>query len=67
MGPGGTAYGHAFTPHTVTPVARVCDGDRAVGDGTPGPVTPALRDALLGVRTGRAPDPRGRLRPVPAA
>lgn len=57
------------TAAVVTPVTRVCDrdGDWVIGDGAPGPVTLALRDALLGVQTGRAPDPRGWTRPVPAA
>jgi branched-chain amino acid aminotransferase len=30
-----------------------------VGDGTPGPVTMKLREQLLGLQTGSAPDPHG--------
>lgn len=56
------------TAAVVTPVSRVRDegGDWTIGDGTPGPVTRALRGALLDVQHGRVPDHRGWLRPVPA-
>jgi branched-chain amino acid aminotransferase len=37
-------------------------GDWTVGDGTPGPITMQLREALLAMQTGRAPDPHGWMR-----
>jgi branched-chain amino acid aminotransferase len=54
------------TAAVVTPIARVRDrgGDWVVGDGTPGPVTRALRSSLLDLQRGRTPDTRGWLRPV---
>jgi branched-chain amino acid aminotransferase len=49
------------TAAIVTPVGRVKDagGEFAVGDATPGEVTMRLRQALLDVQTGAAPDPHG--------
>jgi branched-chain amino acid aminotransferase len=45
----------------VTPVGEVkhADGSFTVGDGTPGEVTTRVRDALLGIQQGTAPDPYG--------
>lgn len=56
------------TAAVVTPVTRICDegGDWTVGEGRPGPVTLALRDALLDVQKGRSADPRGWMREVGA-
>ncbi len=52
------------TAAEVTPIRSV---DRIpVGDGRPGPMTRALQDALLGVASGRRPDPHGWLTPVPS-
>jgi branched-chain amino acid aminotransferase len=47
------------TAAVVTPVgmARSTTGDWAIGDGTPGPVTRRLREALLGIQFGHLPDP----------
>ncbi|MEU5868021.1 MULTISPECIES: branched-chain amino acid aminotransferase [unclassified Nonomuraea] len=49
------------TAAVVTPVGRVRDrdGDWTIGDGTPGPVTRALRTALVDLHHGIAPDPDG--------
>ncbi len=49
------------TAAVVTPVGTVksADGQWTVGDGTPGPVTMRLRQALLDIQTGRAADPFG--------
>lgn len=57
------------TAAVVTPVTRVRDqgGDWVVGDGTPGPVTLALREALLDVQHGRTADPEHWMRPVALA
>ena len=54
------------TAAVVTPVGRVRDGDDwfTIGDGTMGPVTARLRQALLDVQHGRRPDPAGWLHPV---
>jgi branched-chain amino acid aminotransferase len=54
------------TAAVVTPVASVRTPDDvwSVGDGSPGPVTMRLREALLAVQTGRAPDPHGWLHRV---
>jgi branched-chain amino acid aminotransferase len=43
------------------------DGEVTVGDGRVGPVTRRLRDALLAVQRGQAPDPHGWTREVTAA
>ncbi len=52
----------------VTPVGAVRDGEAhwTVGDGTLGPVTAALREALVDIQQGRAPDPDGWRHPVAA-
>jgi branched-chain amino acid aminotransferase len=49
------------TAAVITPVglAKSAHGSWTVGDGEPGPVTMALRKALLEVQTGRAPDTHG--------
>ncbi|HET9894002.1 MAG TPA: branched-chain amino acid aminotransferase [Streptosporangiaceae bacterium] len=46
------------TAAVVTPIGHVRDpgGDWTIGDGTPGPVTLALHDALVSVHRGRAAD-----------
>jgi branched-chain amino acid aminotransferase len=46
------------TAAVITPVGRVdsADGSWTIGDGTPGPVTMALRQALLDIQTGAVPD-----------
>ncbi|MEU5416941.1 branched-chain amino acid aminotransferase [Streptomyces clavifer] len=59
----------AGTAAVVTPVGTVRDGDQEwrIGDGTAGPVTLALRDALVDVHTGRAAAPAGWLHRVAPA
>lgn len=54
------------TAAVVTPVGsvRTADGGWTVGDGGPGEVTMLLRDRLIGIQTGRLPDPHGWLRPI---
>ncbi len=54
------------TAAVVTPVGSVksADGEWTVGDGTPGPVSSQLREQLLGVQTGRLPDPHGWMHPL---
>ncbi|AHH99488.1 branched-chain amino acid aminotransferase [Kutzneria viridogrisea] len=54
------------TAAVVTPVGRVRDeqGDWTIGDGTAGPVTLALRDALVDVHTGLSADPHGWMSPA---
>ncbi|KPI20320.1 branched-chain amino acid aminotransferase [Actinobacteria bacterium OK074] len=49
------------TAAVVTPVGSVRSvrGDWTVGDGRPGPLTMRLREALLDIQTGRAPDRHG--------
>jgi branched-chain amino acid aminotransferase len=49
------------TAAVVTPVGSVRDvgGDWTIGDGKPGPVTLALRKALVDVQKGVVPDPDG--------
>jgi branched-chain amino acid aminotransferase len=49
------------TAAVVTPVARLAwdGGEAVIGDGEPGPVTLALRQALVDVHEGRVSDPRG--------
>ena len=49
------------TAAVVTPVGRLAsaDGDVIAGDGTTGPVTMAVRTALLDVQHGRVPDKHG--------
>ncbi|MFJ2606820.1 branched-chain amino acid aminotransferase [Streptomyces sp. NPDC091279] len=57
------------TAAVITPVGQVrsARGDWQVGDGQPGPVTLRLRDALLDIQTGRAPDRHGWMRRLGAA
>ncbi|HET8969544.1 MAG TPA: branched-chain amino acid aminotransferase, partial [Candidatus Nanopelagicales bacterium] len=52
------------TAAVITPVGEVRSGAGSwtVGDGSPGPVTMRLRDALLDLQTGVAPDPHGWVR-----
>ncbi|RLK58810.1 branched-chain amino acid aminotransferase [Actinokineospora cianjurensis] len=54
------------TAAVVTPVGRVHDTNDhwLIGDGTAGPVTTALRKALVDVQHGRTPAPEGWLRPI---
>jgi branched-chain amino acid aminotransferase len=54
------------TAAVVTPIGQVHDGgdDWTIGEGTAGPITLALRDALVAVQQGRAPDPHGWLYPI---
>ena len=54
------------TAAVVTPVGQVRDrdGDFRIGDGEPGAVTMALREALVDLQHGLAPDPDGWMRPV---
>ncbi|MEZ7154956.1 branched-chain amino acid aminotransferase [Streptomyces sp. MAD19A] len=54
------------TAAVVTPVGSVRYGDAEwkVGSGGAGPVTLALREALIAVQTGRMPSPEGWVRPV---
>ena len=49
------------TAAVVTPVGEVdgTDGGWTVGDGGSGPVTLAIREALLGIQHGQAADPHG--------
>lgn len=54
------------TAAVVTSVGRITDGEDTwpVGDGTPGPVTTALRRQLVDLHHGAAADPDGWLHPV---
>ena len=54
------------TAAVIAPVghAKSRQGEWQVGDGQPGPVTLRLRQALLDLQYGRAPDPHGWMRPV---
>jgi branched-chain amino acid aminotransferase len=49
------------TAAVVTPVGEVrhAGGSFRVADGQPGAVTMKVRDALLGIQQGTAPDPHG--------
>jgi branched-chain amino acid aminotransferase len=49
------------TAAVITPVGEVKarTGDFTVGDGTPGPITMGLREALLDIQHGRVPDTHG--------
>src|SRR6476469_8504251 len=49
------------TAAVVTPVGRLAsaDGEVVTGDGSTGPVTTAIRSALLDIQYGRTPDTRG--------
>jgi len=52
------------TAAVITPVGYVksAHGDWTIGDGTPGPITMQLRETLLALQTGHAPDPHGWMR-----
>lgn len=52
------------TAAVVTPVGSVdsAEGDFTVGDGTPGPVSMALRERLVAIQTGQSPDTHGWMR-----
>jgi branched-chain amino acid aminotransferase len=54
------------TAAVVTPVGQVkhAGGEFTVADGQPGAVTMKVRDALLGIQQGTAPDPHGWMVPV---
>jgi len=54
------------TAAVLTPIGalRWPDGEVVTGNGAPGPVTIALREALLDLQYGRAPDPHGWLHRV---
>ena len=54
------------TAAVVTPVGQVkhAGGEFSVADGEPGAVTMKVRDALLGIQQGTAPDPHGWMQPV---
>jgi branched-chain amino acid aminotransferase len=54
------------TAAVIAPVGHVKSrqGDWAIGDGQPGPVTLRLRDALLDLQYGRAADPHGWMRSI---
>jgi len=54
------------TAAVVTPVGEVkhAHGSFTVADGTPGAVTMKVREALLGIQQGTAPDPHGWMVPV---
>ncbi len=56
----------AGTAAVISPIVRFREprGEFAVGDGTPGPRTLALRRALVDLQFGHAPDPRGWRVPV---
>ena len=49
------------TAAVVTPVGKVCshDGEFSVGTGGPGPITQRLKDRLVAIQRGQAPDPHG--------
>jgi branched-chain amino acid aminotransferase len=49
------------TAAVITPVGSVDStaGAFTIGDGTPGPVTMALRERLVGIQTGQSPDTHG--------
>jgi branched-chain amino acid aminotransferase len=54
------------TAAVITPVGVVksSEGEFTVGDGRPGPIAMQLRNALLHVQTGQAPDPHGWMHPL---
>ena len=54
------------TAAVITPVGHVKSrtGDWTVGDGNAGPITSRLRQSLLDIQTGAAPDPYGWLERV---
>jgi branched-chain amino acid aminotransferase len=49
------------TAAVITPIGRVrsADGEFAIADGGPGPVTTGLRESLVDIQRGRRPDPYG--------
>lgn len=49
------------TAAVITPVGQVkhTGGEFTIGDGTQGPLTTRLREELVGIQTGRRPDPHG--------
>ena len=49
------------TAAVVTPVGKVCDesGDFTIGSGGPGQLTSRLKDRLVSIQRGNAPDPHG--------
>ena len=49
------------TAAVITPIAAVRDGDGgfAIGDGSAGPITERLRNDLVAIQRGQAPDPYG--------
>jgi branched-chain amino acid aminotransferase len=49
------------TAAVITPIGQIksARGDWTIGDGTPGPVTMALREHLMGIQNGRLPDTHG--------
>jgi branched-chain amino acid aminotransferase len=49
------------TAAVITPVGAVdsAGGGWTIGDGTPGPISMQLREHLVGLQTGREPDPHG--------
>ncbi|HEY1914923.1 MAG TPA: branched-chain amino acid aminotransferase [Streptosporangiaceae bacterium] len=54
------------TAAVITPVGKVksADGEWTISDGSAGPVTMQLREALLGIQHGTAPDPYGWIHPI---
>jgi branched-chain amino acid aminotransferase len=54
------------TAAVVTPIGTVVDGDErfTIGDGAPGALTARLKDALVAIQRGRAPDPHGWVQPI---
>jgi len=57
------------TAAVVTPIGKVKskDGEFTIGDGATGPVTLKIRQALLGIQYGTAPDSHGWLHDVPSS
>ena len=55
------------TAAVITPIGAVrsADGEWAIADGSPGPVTKLLRDELVGIQYGRKPDRYGWMHLVP--
>ena len=52
---------------TETFTCSIRNGIAAFGDGEPGPVTEAIREALLDIQSGREPGPRGWMYQIPSA
>ena len=57
------------TAAVITPVGYVksSEGEWTVGDGTSGPITMQLRETLLALQTGQAPDTHGWMHPLSSA